>query len=90
MDQEIPNFDAMTQEELRAFWGKWHVTTQNKAVGLVGNRPDACKVVEVLATYAINKSTAMGLRLEGKIAEAVKYEADCDLAYERLPVDVRW
>ena len=90
MAQEIPNFDAMTQEELRAFWSKWHITTKKKASLVVGDRPDARNIVEILACYAINKSCAVGLRLEGKIEQAMKYEADCELWYERLPDDVRW
>lgn len=90
MAQEIPNFDAMTQEELRTFWSKWHVTTKKMAATLVGNRPDARNIVEILACYALNKSCAVYLRLEGEIARAEKYEQDCQLAYERLPADVRW
>jgi hypothetical protein len=87
---EIPNFDSMNQDELRSFWSKWHVTTRNKASEIVGNRSDAHKIVEVLACYALNKSIAIGLRLEGKISTAMKYEDDCQRAYERLPADVRW
>jgi hypothetical protein len=87
---ELPDFDSMDQDELRAFWGKWHVTTQAKAVEFTGDREDAREIMEVLACYAINKSVAVGLRLEGKISEAMKYESDCELAYGRLPADVRW
>jgi len=87
---EIPNFDAMNQEELRAFWSKWHVTTNRKAVEFLGARVDARTTMETLANYAINKSTAMGLRIEGRISEAMRYEEHCELAYDRLPADVRW
>jgi len=90
MPQEIPNFDAMTQDELRSFWSRWHVTTRKKAATLVGDRSDARNIVEILACYAINKLCAVSLRLEGKIETAMKYEQDCQLAYERLPEDVRW
>jgi hypothetical protein len=89
MDQ-IPNFNTMTAEELRSFWSKWHVSTKTKAVTLVGNWPDARKIVETLACYAINKACAIHLRLEGNIARAEKYEEDCQLAYDRLPEDIRW
>jgi len=87
---DIPNFDAMTPDELRAFWSKWHVTTKRNAVEFTGDRVDARQIMETLACYAINKSCAMRLRLEGRIATASGYEADCELAYNRLPVDVRW
>lgn len=87
---ETPNFDSMTQEELRDFWGKWHVTTKKKAVAFTGDRADARQIMETLACYAINKSCAVGLRLEGKIQQALAYEQACDLQYEKLPEDVRW
>lgn len=86
----IPNFDAMSQQELRDFWGKWHVTSKKKAVEFLGDRKDARKVMETLACYAINKSCAVGLRLEGSIERALTYERACEIQYEQLPVDVRW
>lgn len=64
---DTPNFDAMSQEELRTFWGKWHITTKKEASTVTGDRKDARQIMETLACYAINKSCAMGLRLEGKI-----------------------
>ena len=87
---ETPNFDAMNQDELRAFWAKWHVTTKKKAVEFTGVRRDAKKIMETLANYAINKSCAVGGRLAGDITTATIYEHSCDLCYDRLPVDVRW
>lgn len=87
---DLPNFDAMSQDELRTFWGKWHVTTRKKAVEFLGDRKDARQIMETLACYAINKSCAIGLRLDGKIDQACAYEQACDLQYEQLPEDVRW
>lgn len=87
---ETPNFDAMTQDDLRNYWAKWHVTTRKKAIEVTGVRKDARQIMETLACYAINKSCAMGLRLEGKIEQALSYEQACDLQYEQLPEDVRW
>jgi hypothetical protein len=87
---ETPNFDSMTQEELRNFWAKWHVTTKKKAIVVTGERKDARQIMETLACYAINKSCAIGLRLEGKIEQALTYEQACDLQYEKLPVEARW
>jgi hypothetical protein len=87
---DTPNFDAMTQEELREFWTKWHITTKKKAIVVTGERKDARQIMETLACYAINKSCAMGHRLAGRIEQAMAYERDCELAYGRLPEDVRW
>lgn len=87
---DTPNFDAMSRDELRDFWGKWHVTTKKKAVVVTGERKDARQIMETLTCYAINKSCAIGLRLEGEIERATRYEEACELAYGRLPEDVRW
>jgi hypothetical protein len=87
---ELTNLEAMTQDELRAFWSKWHVTTKEEAGLFLGDRKDARKVMESLACYAINKSCAIGLRLEGKIESALTYEQACEIQYEKLPEDVRW
>ena len=87
---KTPNFDAMTVDELLEFWAKWHVTTKKKAVVFTGERKDAKKIMENLANYAINKSCAVKLRLEGDINAAIIYEHSCQLCYDRLPADVRW
>lgn len=88
---ETPNFDhAMTVDELREFWAKWHVTTKKKAVVFTGERKDAKKIMETLANYAINKSCAVDARLKGDITTATIYEHSCQLCYNRLPADVRW
>jgi hypothetical protein len=87
---ETPNFDAMTVDELLEFWKKWHVTTKKKAVVFTGERKDAKSIMENLANYAINKSCAVKLRLEGDINGATIYEHSCQLCYDRLPEDVRW
>ena len=84
------NFDAMTVDELLEFWKTWHVTTKKKAVVFTGERKDAKKIMETLANYAINKSCAVRLRLEGDIVGASNYEHSCQLCYDSLPADVRW
>jgi len=87
---DLPNFDAMSQDELRTFWGKWHITTKKRASAFTGDRKDARQIMEKLACYAINKSCAISLRLEGKIEQALTYEQACELQYEQLPEDVQW
>jgi len=43
-----------------------------------------------LTHYAANKAIAMGLRVAGMIADALRYEAICDRLYKELPEFARW
>jgi hypothetical protein len=87
----IPNFDAMTRDELRSFWSEYHICSKSKAVELLGVvRKDGKKIVETLACYAMDRSVAMGYRLEGKIQQAIICENNAQLAYNRLPSVCRW
>lgn len=43
-----------------------------------------------LCAYAWNKLTAIELRKEGNIQDALKYEAICDSIYKTLPKFARW
>jgi hypothetical protein len=87
---ELPNFDAMTEAELMAFWSKWHTATRAQAVTLVGVRKSAPKLTHILANYACNKACAMGCRLKGDIIQALNYETICDRIYQSLPTDLKW
>lgn len=87
---ELPNFDCMSANELRAFWKKWHTATRAKAIALVGVRKDAPKLAHTLANYAINKCVAVEARTQGLIATAQRYEGYCDALYKDLPEDLRW
>jgi hypothetical protein len=87
---EIPNFDSMTEKELMDFWRVYHRPSKEDAEALLGGRKEAKKICGTLACYAVAKACAISLRLEGEVARAVVYEEACDLAYERLPSDVRW
>lgn len=87
----IPNFDAMTEDELMKFWSKYHRPRRKDAEELIGDRRKGfTNIAADLANYACNKSVAMKLRLEGKIETALNYEQQCDRIYERLPEDLRW
>ena len=87
----VPNFDALTERELIAFWGRYHRASRKDAEALVGDRRKGfTTIAATLACYAIDKACAVGLRKEGKIAQAMTYEQGCDLAYDRLPEDLRW
>ncbi|WP_372395281.1 hypothetical protein ABMY26_06645 (plasmid) [Azospirillum sp. HJ39] len=95
-ENNIPNLDAMTREELMEFWRKWQRDGSRKEAAAMlgcskGERPVGyIKAADNLANYACNKATAMGLRLEGKIQAAVDYESICDRIYQRLPEHARW
>lgn len=58
------------------------------ALGLTGKGSHA--IANKLSGYAWNKHTAIELRKEGKIAEAMKYEAICERIYSELPKHVKW
>lgn len=87
----VPNFDAMPEDELRAFWSKYHRASRKDAEALVGDRRKGfTTIAAALANYAINKATAMSCREKGNITAAQVYEHSCDLCYERIPEDLRW
>jgi len=87
----VPNFDAMSQAELMAFWDRYRRPTRKDAAGLIGDtRPGYTKICGALAAYACAKATAMHCRLEGKIQSAMVYESHCDLYYQELPEDLQW
>lgn len=93
---EVPNFDAMTRDELRAFWGKYHLATRRHArefLKVDRSAPVSHALVrglQTLAAYALDKSVAMGLREKGEIQRALTYEQHCELRYESLPSMLRW
>ncbi len=87
----IPNFDAMTQEELMTFWSRYHRATRKDAEALVGDRRKGFTVIAAqLANYACNKAVAMSCRLRGDIQAAQVYEHATDLCYNALPQDLKW
>ena len=50
----------------------------------------AVKAIKSLVAYAWNESTAMKLRLEGNINDAMKYESICTRIYNQLPAYAAW
>lgn len=81
----VPNLDAkMEPRELRMFYEQ-HQNGRNYK-GLFPSGGEGTKNATAdLANYAINKVTALGLRLDGKIAKAQEYEDICDSIYKDLP-----
>lgn len=87
----IPNFDAMPETELWAFWQRYNRASRKDAQALIGDRRKGfTTLAATLANYACNKAVAMKCRRDGDITAALLYETACDLAYNRLPEDLRW
>jgi len=95
MENNVPNFDAMDVETLKAWWVERQHMIQGK------QRKDAAKMFPLkprgyvraaqnLVNYAVNKSVAMNLRLEGKIDVARQYELIADNIYNNLPDYAKW
>jgi hypothetical protein len=87
----IPNLDTMEEKELREFWKKYHRASRKDAAALIGDKHIECvSYAATLAAYAMDRVCAMGLRLEGKVAEAMTYEHSMELRLARIPDDLRW
>ena len=87
----VPNFDAMTKDDLMNFWARYHRPSRKDAAALIGDRRAGyTNLAADLANYACNKATAMSCRLKGSIQSAQVYETHCDMIYARLPTDLRW
>lgn len=85
------NLDAMDQDELSAFHQRLSQHLITEARTLFPERPRGyIWAARTLRRYAINKRTAMKLRLDGKIGAALRYEEICDRIYETLPAFARW
>lgn len=87
----IPNFDAMTKDELMEFWSRYHRPTRKDAEALIGDRRKGyTNIAATLANYACNRAVAMKCRLDGDITRAQCYEYAMDLSYDALPDDLKW
>lgn len=90
MENKVPNFDAMTPGELKAFADRYSFASQKEATELVGRRPKATVWATTLAVYAASKATAMKAREGGDIFSAQRSEDRCERIYRDLPADLRW
>jgi len=87
----VPNLDAMDQDELWDFWKKFHRPSRKDAAWLVGDRrPGYTNFASTLANYACNKAVAMKCRLDGNIQGAECYESAAEICYKELPEDLKW
>lgn len=91
MDNNAPNLDCETIEDLRELWGRLHKNPRKVGAELFPKRPGGyVRAAKGLAAYAINKATAMDCRFKGEIATALSYEEICDRIYSRLPSWAKW
>jgi hypothetical protein len=94
----LPNFSVMTDDQLRTFWAmvRLNYIHHHACVNIVGERPDACEVVDTLAAIAINVSGHRTVNAPdytppewatGVNKDAYRYAVESHL--EDLPEDVR-
>lgn len=87
----IPNLDGMTHDDLMKFWKKYHRPKRKDAAELIGDtRKGYTNIAATVANYALLHAVAMTCRKRGDIQAALTYEHAADLAYDRLPDDLKW
>lgn len=90
-ENNVPNLDAMSADDLWAFWQRYARPSRKDAAALIGDRRRGYTTLcGALAGYASNKATAMRCRESGDITAAQCYEAIADRIYSELPDDLRW
>lgn len=85
----VPNFDAMTTDELNTFWFEHQQGRGARRLFPDGGKGTRRATAD-LANYASNKGAAFACRLRGDIEAARMYEAICDRIYVHLPLEARW
>ncbi len=85
------NLDAMTPDDLWEIHNRLHQHPVLEARKLFPEKPQGyVAAAHTLKNYCANKAVAMKLRLEGRIAVALRYEAICERLYGELPDFARW
>jgi len=91
MNNNVPNLDAMSSDELMEFWKTFHRPTRKQASWLVGGTGKGYTTAAMsLAAYAASKATAQMCRERDDITGAQIYEIICKDIYKRLPASVKW
>ncbi len=91
MENNVPNLDGMTQEEVSQWWTDHERMTPALAATIFPSKPKGyVRTARAVVKYAANKAVAMRLRIEGNIQRALEYEAICDCLYAALPPYARW
>jgi hypothetical protein len=89
-DNNVPNLDAMTSDELMTFWMRHQGGRQGYRELFPNGGPGTIRATSKLACYASNKATAMTCRLDGRIDTALMYEGIADRIYNELPDWAKW
>lgn len=85
------NLDVESPEWLMRFWVTAHHHPRRVGATMFPSKPKGYqRTASLLASYAANKATAMGLRLKGEIQRATVYENISENIYEDLPSYARW
>lgn len=88
-DDNVPNLDCESLDDLMAFWMK-HQSGRDSLDLFPKGGHGTMIATRDLANYASNKATAMRCRLRGEIKTARYYEGICDKIYASLPEFARW
>jgi len=88
-ENNVPNLDAMSSEDLMSFWMTYQRGRKYRSLFPNGG-PLTKTAARDLACYASNTATAKTLRLQGNIARAVVYEDIAERIYQRLPLFAKW
>ena len=84
------DFTAMTENEVMAFWKRYHRATRKDAEALCGGRfPGYTTVAASAANYACNLAVAKGCRRRGDERAARVYDYAAQLALEDIPDRLR-
>lgn len=94
-ESNVPNLDCFASAgELWELWQQWggsSVRPLRQAREMFpGRRKGIVRAMQDLRAYAANKATAMALRSDGEIQNALTYEGICERIYDDLPVWARW
>lgn len=85
----VPNIDAMEYDDLTTFWIR-HANGANYRELFPAGGKGTKTATAGLSGYAMNKSSAHQMRLQGRIADALKYEEDAERIYQGLPNWAQW
>ncbi len=85
----LPDFDALTIDELMDFWMKYSRPKRADAKALVGYRKGYIGLSQDLACLAVNKATFISCRDRGDEFAADIYERYCRNIIRSLPEDIR-
>jgi len=84
------DFTAMTEDELMAFWKRYHRASRRDAAELCGGRfPGYTNVAATAANYACNLAVAMSCRRRGDERAAQVYDHAAQIALEEIPTELR-